>query len=190
MAKKSEDASTKAADKKTKAATAKSAKAAEVVKKQDSVVIPSERRGIRTLVIWLAVVLAIAGISWLTHQESPSDISGAQSASDQIMADFQAGECSKVYAQTTEDFKSRSTEDNWNTQCDVASGVLQGQPESLEVQDDNDEDEAVQLNYRVQGTDDQQYIITTVMVRQTDNSWLLDGLSSQVEPEAAETETE
>lgn len=160
---------------------------AETVKKADA--ISTGRRGLWTALIWLGVIVAILGLSWLSHREPVVDTAGAQAASDKIIDDFQAGDCETVYQVTTEEFRSRSTEQNWNTQCTTASDVLQGEAEAVETVDNNPDDEAVQFVYRIEGTDEQSYLFTTVMVDR-EGQWLMDGLSSQVEQAPAEIPAE
>lgn len=139
----------------------------------------SNRDGLLKAMLWIGVIFVIAGLSWFSHQENPTDIEGARQPSDQLIQQLQDGDCSGMYASATEGFKSQSTEENWNTQCGVASDVLQGEPEAVSTQNDNTEDDSVQFVYSIAGTDDQTYSVLTVM-KLVDNQWLMDGLSSQI----------
>src|SRR5690606_27431258 len=104
----------------------------------------SNRNRLLKVMIWVGIILVIVGLSWLSHQEDPTDIEGARRSSDQLIQQLQDGDCGGMYASATEGFKAQSTEENWNTQCGVASEVLQGDPESVSTQNDNTEDNAVQ----------------------------------------------
>lgn len=165
-------------------------KAAAKVKQADSQVTKSERHGFRILLIWLAVIAAVAGIAYVSHLETPPDTEAAQRTSSQLIADFQAGECASVFSKTTDSFRTRSTEENWNQQCGVASDVLQGEPELLPDDGTNTDSDELTFRYRIQGTDDQAYIVSTVMLHKADNIWQLDGLSSQVESTESEQPAE
>lgn len=133
----------------------------------------------------LAAVLAYVYLSKPKAEQgdpAPAAVVDTEAAADfslKIVNHLRQGQCSEIYDQTSLGFQASATREQWTSQCAVASSVLTGAAEGVEVADTVLTDDIVETSYQIKGTDEKTYIVRVETVNR-DGQWQLQGINSSV----------
>lgn len=122
----------------------------------------------KTIQPWMLIVLGIVvGFGALVFS-STSSSTGPVGAADGYIADFQAGKCSEIYENLSDNLKRIGDEEEWNERCTEVGEAIQGEVEQFEsnVSSDPEQDEEAEITYIVDGANGKTYGVGIGLVNQ------------------------